>query len=177
MQIAAESDIEATDLLVRTFNSPECSNPCWLGIEVGVTDKETAIAVLQEHGVEFTLEGYSGDSIWLRHIPGGLFPNVAPEEFTRGGINIGSDGVVTLISFDLDICVSTLVSAYGVPSVWDGILVYLDRQIFFTVNGTTQRIDGIYLHLKDAMPSPDELENGFEYTKSFSETCSDMFVE
>jgi hypothetical protein len=172
-----ETNSGAADTLLYTFNSPECSNPCWLGIELGVTDKETTIAILQEHDIEYTLEGYSGDSIWLHHIPGGLFPQVAPEQFTRGGINLGTDGIVTLMNFDLDLCVSTLISTYGEPSVWDGILVYSDHQLFFGINTTTQRIDGVYLHLKDAMPSPVELQDWTQYAGAFSSDCSDIFTE
>jgi hypothetical protein len=175
--LAEPGEHELINTLLYTFNRPECSNPCWLGIELGVTDKESTIAILQEHDIEYTLEGYSGDSIWLHHIPNGLFPDVAPGQFTRGGINLGPDGTVALMNFDLDLCVSTLISVYGDPGVWDGILVYPDHQLFFGIDTTTQRINGVYLHLKDAMPSRVELQEWAEYASAFSNYCSDIFTK
>ena len=47
-----QTDLDATTILRQTFNRPECANPCWLGIEVGATDKETTLTRLEENGVE-----------------------------------------------------------------------------------------------------------------------------
>jgi hypothetical protein len=178
-----ETSSEVTDTLFYTFNNPKCSNPCWLGIELGITDKETAVATLQEYDIKYTFEGYGGDSIWLHDIPGGLFPDVAPGEFTQGWIGVNPDGPVYSMTFDVDFCVSTLVRVYGEPDVWDGILVYPDYQLFFSMDWTTRRVDGVYLHLEEAIPSIDQLQGWSEflqdwpeYADTFSGECSDVFT-
>jgi hypothetical protein len=178
-----ENRLGTANILRQTFNSPDCVNPCWLGIELGVTDRTTTKRILQEHGIDYTLEGYTGDSIWLHHIPDGLFPDVAPGKFTRGGINIGEDGTVVLMSFEIDLCVSTAIEAYGPPANWPlveaspGILVYLDHLLFFGLDHLTQRMDGVYLHLKDTMPLPEDLEDWSQYADVFSGECTDVFSQ
>jgi hypothetical protein len=46
------SEYEAVDepasILKSTFNSRDCDNPCWLGIEVGVTKRADVDRILQE---------------------------------------------------------------------------------------------------------------------------------
>lgn len=171
-----ETSSEVASTLLYTFNDPKCSNPCWLGIELAVTNKEEVIAILEQHGIEFTLEGYSGDSIWLHNIPGGLFPDGDIVKFTHGWIGVDPDGPVHLITFDLDLCVSTLLRAYGEPSVWDGILVYVDHQLFFSVDWKTHRVSGVALHLKEAIPPQIELEDWAKYASNFSDDCSDVLT-
>jgi hypothetical protein len=179
-----ETRSEITNAILYTFNNPKCSNPCWLGIELGVTDKETTVAALQEHDIVYTFEGYGGDSIWLQDIPDGLFPDMAPGEFTRGWIGVDPGGSVHSMTFDLDLCVSTLIWVYGEPDVWDSILVYPDHQLFFSVDWASRRVDGVNLHLKEVMPSTDQLQNWSEflqdwpeYADAFSGECSDVFTE
>ena len=184
-QSEQDSLVKAGNELRNTFNNPKCSNPCWLDIELDKTDKATATTILQDHNVKFTLEGYDGAVVWLHHIPGGLFPHIASQRFAEGSINFGaSDGnLISSMNFDLDICVSTVISAYGVPDVWfteSGIpstIVYLQYQLFFGIDTTTWRIDSVFLHLEDAMPSPEDLQPWSNYANVFAGNCSDIFTQ
>lgn len=177
-----ERSPNSVEALREAFINPDCPNPCWLGIEVGVTDRTTTKRILHENGITYTLEGYTGNSIWIHDIPNGLFPTIAPGKFTRGGINIGEDGTVALMTFDVDLCVSTVINAYGPPHNWPIgdetsllVLVYPDKQLFLNLNHNSQRVDGIFLHTRGAMPPDDQLEDWSLYADMFSDDCSDVF--
>lgn len=169
------------------LSSSECTNPCWLGIEVGVTNRADAIAILEEHNIDYDTRGV----IHLYNMPDslllGIDPDGRPSPYGRifGNINVGerNEYLVQSMNFALDICVSTVVAMYGTPSVWhvDGgvpsTIIYLDHSLFFDIDVETLRIVGVYLHMNESMPSPDELDNWSKYDGLFSEGCTDIFTE
>jgi hypothetical protein len=183
-----ESDQQTNGSRVReafagVFTSPECDNPCWLGIEVGVTTREEALRILEAHDVEFTFEGYVGGILHFHHIPDGLVPGLnaegTPPGNVYGDMSIGENAsdIVFSTDFNLDLCVATILEAYGIPSIWGStILVYLDRHLFFHFDTTSRRIDWVFLHQADAMPPPEELDAWSDHADFFSGECFDEFT-
>lgn len=177
-----------TEWFLSAFHSPECRNPCWLGIEVGVTNKASAISILKQHGIEYDTDGV----IHLNHIPDGLVPGMdsdgqpGPNGNAYGDINVagGNESIVQSIDFYVDLCMSTVISTYGVPLVWFSeaglptTIVYVDRQMFLTIDPETKRVDGLILHDEaEDMPLPVELQDWSGYAHAFQGNCVDIFTE
>src|SRR5690606_12580076 len=66
-----EIDSGLHEIFTMTFNDSECMNPCWMNIEVGVTTYNTVIAILEEHGIDYSVPGViSLHSIPINTVPG-----------------------------------------------------------------------------------------------------------
>lgn len=178
------------DEFFSAFHNPGCSNPCWLGIEVGETDQATVISILEENEIDYGIPGV----IHLYSLPHGSVPGMQEQEITPasiqglpvfGDINVGqeSDDIVQSLDFWIDLCVITFIEVYGNPDVWSSrddiptLLVYPDYQMFLSVEPETLRINWISLHIKENIPSPDELDNWSLYAGLFSSECVDEFIK
>ena len=185
-----EIDPELQQLFTNAFYSPECDNPCWLGIEVGVTRGDEVIPILEAQGIAYGVPGV----IHLHSIPTGTVPGIvlegnssvpdSPAVFGDINVNPYSEDIVPSMDFVLDLCVQTVIDAYGVPEAWhvnSGIpstLVYVDRQALFSVDTETMRIDWMILHDRPYWLSlSTELENWLPYAHRFPDDCTDALTE
>lgn len=116
-------DPDLNQLFTDAFYSPECDNPCWLGIEVGVTRGDEVIPILESQGIAYGVPGV----IHLHSIPAGTVPGIVLEPSPSAGgfpvfgdinVNPYSEDIVPSMDFVLDLCVQTVIDAYGVPQAW-----------------------------------------------------------
>lgn len=169
-----------------TFNSPDCDNACWHGIEIGAADFETATAILDALGMIYEIRGsaLNGRSILVTDIPGGLFPEVARDAFLTAGIFLNAQDTVYLIQFPVDLCVATVISVYGEPGVWQeqpigggpaNGLSYPARDISFGMPDlTSPRVNRISLH-DGAIDGPDMLLDWSMFADGLEGDCNDIF--
>ncbi|MEQ8673866.1 MAG: hypothetical protein RLP44_12700 [Aggregatilineales bacterium] len=184
-----EIDPELQQLFTDAFYSPECDNPCWLGIEVGVTRGDEVIPILESHGIAYGVPGV----IHLHSIPAGTVPGIVLEGSPSadgfpvfGDINVNpySEDVVPSMDFVLDLCVQTVIDAYGIPEVLfteSGIpstLIYLNDSTLFSVDTETMRIDWMILHDRPYWLSlPNDFESWSLYAHLFPDDCTDALTE
>lgn len=174
--------------LRQVFHAPGCDQPCWLGIEPAVTDRATALVILQSHGVAYAEPGVIHilslpEGSFLAHIATGI-PSSAGSYTTYGDINVGQEAsdIVNSLDFYVDLCVSTIVATYGPPRVWfvhDSVpttIVYPGEHLFFAINPTTLRVEQIVLQSADVTPPESELKDWKAYEALFSAPCIDALT-
>lgn len=158
-------------------NLINCDNLCWNNIEVGISNKETVVRILDEQNILYSFEGYDNDTIWMRNISLDFITQELGTIFVQGNLHFDENEVVTLISFDLDVCYSEILSIYGEPMFWiqderrPMHWVYPERNLILGLDPTNLHIDGMFLHIDERMPLADELLPWSSYNDVYSTNC------
>ena len=143
------SDVVSGNVLRETFNSPECSNPCWLGIEVGVSDREFVVDVLEQNNINYVANGDYTYNLYLEGNPSPLWRDMSEP---LGDIHVFDD-VAFPLSFSLNLCPRTIVETYGIPEVADNEtsleLIYPDYGMSFWLDIETGRVRSVILYTLD----------------------------
>ena len=183
-----EIDTELQQLFIDAFYSPECDNPCWLGIEVGVMRGDEVIPILESQGIAYGVPGV----IHLHSIPAGTVPGIVLEGSPSadgfpvfGDINVNpySEDVVLSMDFFVDLCVQTVLDAFGEPAVKfiaNGIptvLVYPNEHTLFRVDTETRRIRFVELQFDETIMAYDDLESWLSYAHLFPDDCTDTLTD
>lgn len=142
------SDREITDenLLQATFNDESCTNPCWRGIEVGVSSRQSVKKMLHDEGLLYDPEWLYTYHVSLK-ADSPLWKD-APRRIAD--IHIGENEKVYAMSFVLNLCPSTVIEAYNeYPEVEQTdrrvFLTYPRRGLDYWLNSETKRVEGVFL--------------------------------
>ena len=182
------SDEELVQIFTDAFNDPACDNPCWMGIEVGITTRAEAKTLLEEQGIAFAQ--YEGSELIYLYelnntiVPGlnlnkvSLGPDGKPLRTVYGDINPEGGGTVGSMDFALDLCVTTIFRAYGEPTGTRGsTMVYVEEQLYFSWDASAgNRVDVIFLHQEIKLPIEELQDWRTFYGDVISEPCTDQFT-
>jgi WD40 repeat protein len=106
--------------LSETFTQSASGNPVWLEIEVGVADSDTVQTILASHHLEYDTSTVSIDGAYTIHLSEtglALWQNMNPDD-AIGAVNVHPEtNRVAQMSFRIDICVSSIIEAFGTPNV------------------------------------------------------------
>lgn len=174
----AEENAQIQNHIVQAFSDQSCTNPCWESIEVGVSQEEDVVTFLESHDIAFSIENLSGN---------GKVYNFIPEAKADWAVSLGIqsasiilyDGTVSFIGFQLELCVSDVIQAYGVPEVSGDTsmtLLYPEKGIWFLMDGPTGHISMATLITRQAINSAfpkDERLSWSEIEVNVSKTCKD----
>jgi hypothetical protein len=169
-----------SDVLRSTFSDESCTNPCWLGIEVGVSDRQIVETMLEDHGISYSPNGQYTYNIFLDGNPSPLWQDVARP---AADIHLSGD-TVSLMTFAVNLCASTILDTYGSPQVvTEGptlLLLYPDYGLNFLLNTSTQRVDGVLLYTLDYIDQyfpPSERQDWTNFAGLFSGKCTDSLSQ
>jgi hypothetical protein len=112
-----EDDSNSSNLLRFALTDEGCANPCWLGIEVGLTREESAVDILNQNNIIFTIAEAPGDQDIYNFTLGTDFPFWRKSGEPANGSLITLGGTVVVIGLSVDVCVSSLLDAFGEPLV------------------------------------------------------------
>lgn len=172
---------QSANIMRETFNDERCIEPCWQQIEVGHTDEQTAVDILQELQLKYRVVDIPGNEIRI------FIVSVDPSsplwrnaEAQRCSLTTFDDAVVR-IECNLDVCISSVLETYGIPLVSPGLtelrLLYPDSGLEFLVSNRTERVWQVVLRTKEfsqqlieEMPDVTEWEN---VKDAFSSDCED----
>ena len=182
---SAKNDI-LTDFMAL-YNAEECKNPCWNGIEVGVTQAQDVENTLNSRNVDYRADPRGVTINLYLDNESLIWKNV---EQQLGDITIIS-GVVHAIDFQLDLCATTVIDAFGTPlisyredSVYPGIFYisfwYVDHGLIFSADTDTRRIRWVILRdieqIREEFPTLDQ-RSWEEIAHEFPNDCIDILSE
>ena len=128
------------------FTDENCENPCWMGIEVGVSDKELVKVTLEQNEIRYSPNGLYTYNIFLDKTTSLLWQNI---ETPLADIHFWGE-TVGLMTFTLDLCLSSVIDAYGYPEVvmeeTSAGILYPGYGLNFLFDTDTQRITGVILY-------------------------------
>jgi DNA-binding CsgD family transcriptional regulator/tRNA A-37 threonylcarbamoyl transferase component Bud32 len=166
----------SSDVLRLTFFDVSCTNPCWLGIEVGISDRQFVEAILKAHDISYSPNGPFTYNVSLKGEPSPLWQGVANP---AADIHLSGD-TVSLVTFAVNLCASTILETYGSPQVvTEGptlFLLYPDYGLNFLLDTNTQRVDGALLYPLDYIDQtfpPSERQDWTNFADLFSGRCTD----
>lgn len=173
-----EENNQIQNRIVQAFSDQSCTHPCWESIEVGVSQEEDVVTFLESHDIAFSIEDLSNDSKVYNFIPEAKADWAVPLGIQSASI-ILYDGTVGFIGFQLELCVSDVIQAYGVPEVSGDTsmtLLYPEKGIWFLMDGPTGHISMATLVTKQVINSAfpkDERLSWSEIEVNISTTCKD----
>lgn len=88
----------------------ECTEPCWLGIEIGKTSKEQAIDILEDNDLTYTSEALG---IGVEPLPSDLWDDVDEPHVVLWL----EDDIVMGMLFPVRVCTSIVIDTLGTPVV------------------------------------------------------------
>lgn len=166
------SQADSKNVLLDTFNSEECLNPCWLGIEVGVSDRQFVEDTLEQKGITHAQNGEATYNLFLDKNSSPLWVNMANP---LGDIHL-SDETVFLMTFGLNLCPASIVNAYDDPDVVDREsfleLLYPSYGMNFWLDLESGRIRSVALYTLDYIDENFPVSDRQSW-KAFSDILSD----
>jgi hypothetical protein len=167
----------ASSALQDLLTNEECSSACWLGIEPGVTSRETAQNILRDANIIFV-------DVPLPEPEKNAIYDFSQDkaQSAKGAIAISGD-TVSQITLVLDVCISRIIADYGTPAEIQESgsyvsLLYPESGLVFNVSpNDPKRVVSIFLTSPAVFGlnfSGESLENDWEvYKDRFSGECSD----
>lgn len=170
------SNEETENVLLETFNSPDCTNPCWLGIEVGVSDRGFVVDVLEQHQINYAANGDYTYNIFLSETPSPLWSG---REDPTGNLHLTND-TVGLMTFSLNLCPQAILNTYGIPEVSDREtfleFLYPDYGMNFWFDIETGRVRSVILYTLDYIDKNiplSERHSWDDFSDLLSDDCTD----
>lgn len=178
--VPSHHENQEEDLLEATFNDEACTNPCWQGLQVGVSSRQDVEAFLREHSLDYTTEGDYTYHVSLEN-DSPLWNEVSSP---TADIHLGDNDKVYAMSFFLNLCASTVIEAYDeYPEVEEtnGEILYLlypAHGLIYWLNVETQRIVGVFLYqLEDFSDQVTERLAWNDVADGFVDTCVDALSQ
>lgn len=149
-ELASENEVsnnKEQNLLKATFNDDLCTNPCWSGIEVGVSNRQAVEEFLSNEGLDYATDGDYTYHVSLENdspLWNGVLSPIAD-------IHVGDTDKVYAMSFFLNLCPSTVIEAYDeYPEVeqTNGEILYLlypTHGLTYWLNLETERVVVVFL--------------------------------
>jgi len=162
------------------LSSQDCERACWLGIEPGVTDRETVESILVSAGIEYVavpLPEPEKNAVY------DFYENESSE--AKGFVTISGE-TVSQIALVFDACTTHVLDEYGLPAEVqeDGYgmtLLYPEPGLVFSLTtNDPMRLAGVFLTAKsvfEANFAGESLEyNWDEFSHKFTGQCDDNLV-
>jgi hypothetical protein len=174
------SDSDSSNVLLETFNDEHCVNPCWLGIEVGVSDRSVVEETLERETIDYSPNTRGTYNLFLTGNPSPLWQDM---EEPLGDIHLSGE-TVNLIMINLDLCPASILEAYGEPEVVERgnylELVYPSYGLDYWLNSETGRVRGVSLYrldyIDEAYPSS-ERQDWEDFAGENDDECIDSLSE
>lgn len=144
-RVNAQDEDEIPRLIKELVTQEECLNPCWLSIEVLVTDEKEVRDALTNYGIEFdVVDIFEGLRLYNFEIVSDFYP-LANVDKSPGSIWINpKENRVGRIDIPVDFHINDLIEALGEPSLITHPdyfeLLYLEEGVIFYLNSDTQRV-------------------------------------
>lgn len=164
-------------VLGETFFDESCVNPCWRGIEVGVSNRELVETALDESGLDYVLNGPYTYNIFFENNSSPIWEGVSNP---AADIHLVDGDIVGIMSFAVDLCPSSILDTYGYPEVIEGRsyfrLLYPNMGLNFFLSLETQRVYAVLLYPLDYIDQHfplSEMQEGVNFHDLFTASCSD----